>query len=707
MKLQSILLSVLLVGTSAECLATESKPSAREVYLNYLSKVASTVQLHYTHSGSGSVKVELRITPKGSVESVVPTTSCPEALKQEVIRAIRNSEPLGPTPFSDIAPVTVGVCLNFNGSSISLDESVRFIPSRLANFLQANGSNLTKTGNVQQGLKQLLLAAELAPSRSIYEQLSEAYLKIGQSKSNPQAIVDFEQSVYCNPSNRAARLYLDAGLIDIGKDPTSAAVRYKMYQERLASGNKRCAIAELIEAQRITPKAEWKSEIERLQVAELPAVMREQPGHRSYGNLKSPYHDWEELMTSGTAKLADNDFERAADDFHRAAMAVPYTNTSSLLKAHTPEETYRLNLATTAEASSLRLASVHLENAVALLEQVLESNQTQKKEDSLLQAFALFELGLLQLKRGDSAMNSLARAVECLSKRDVSMILELGVMKNSLACAQISQQKNAEDALNSIAGTQYLRRWYLGEQHPAVANGWPVTHLPERFSDEILPRARADFEAVENSLQGMSPDAPAVINISEYAKVLMADRQFTTAIRLLNRSLELKLGLTKEKSETAIILDDLCALGACNNTIQNYADATKNYELAMKIVGSTGSMRPFLTERALLLDALALNAERAGDNNKSEQLLKSALEFREKRFCANHPDIATAQISLANFYIRAGRLNQAKPLLESADKIRANLFGRYWTGFPDFDDYCKRVKQSWLQVPQEKNDSKS
>lgn len=678
--------------------------SPQEQYMTYFESVAKKIGEQCKDLPAEPLTIEVRIRADGKLDKTIPLTQASAGYRQSVISAIDKAGPFGPPPFADLLGATIGIPLDINGPSVSVDRSALTVPSRTTPILWSRSEKLLNEGQFDEALKLQLMVEQLNPNRFVREGIGKTYYKQAvalREKHSPTMIAALERSIAYNPTYKQSSIDLDSALLEQGKDPTSGPTRYAMAQEHLHSGNKLCAIAELMEACSLNQNDKWQSELTELKksVFETQASMSSLADKMPTSTPTSPYANATKHLNSGLDLLFQRKYTDAAVEYDSASSAVPFLGPSTLVRSHTKTELGLIQVAMTGKAIALRLAG-KADEAAILFNRISETNAEQKREDSLDCAEALSELAILQHSQGqdNKAVTALTASLEALTRFSSFSALEITDVSATLG-GILRQTEQDKSGLAKLQSSQWTRRIVLGEQHPDFANGWPQPAPGHGFKEDFLPRAKNDLEAIEASLNGSQPDLTMALAMEQYAGLLIVDHQFQSATDLLTRSMAIKQKLGGNLTPRQ--LDELCELASCSIATSSPKQAVTYYESALDVLSHSTSLPPLpMTCRLLIIDGIANAAERANDTVKAEENYKTALQIRRDWYWHDHPDVATSLVSLANFYIRNDRIAEAEPLLSEANSIREKVFGHAsWPGFPAMDVYAVNVKQRFQQTP--------
>ena len=217
-----------------------------------------------------------------------------------------------------------------------------------------------------------------------------------------------------------------------------------------------------------------------------------------------------------------------------------------------------------------------------------------------------------------------------------------------------------------------IREKAQGPEHPDLAS--PLNNLALLYwykgdyakAEPLYRRALA----IREKEQG--PEHPGIADFLNNLALLHQDRgDYANAERLFQRALAIREKATGP--EHPLLATGLHNLAFLYWIKGDYAKAEPLYQRALAIREAQGLDHPHL---ATFLNNLAILYQGRGDYAKAEPLYQRALAIVEKVLGGEHPFVASTLNNLAAIYREKGDYGKAEPLLQRALAIREKALGR-------------------------------
>ena len=239
----------------ASGVAVKIKAAPSPIVLNaYLQTVKKRIE-HYWYPAKASkahATVAFRITKDGRSYWVELTDASPvEAVNQSAQDAIFYSSPFPPLPASFADHLDLAVDFNSEYQPLFHLSYSRPIESKLsgAQHLLSSAVAYSKEGKVEGAIELLKKASELNPfDIRVRDKLTEAYLRLAQTKPSDSAITLVHQALLLDHDNAAARAKLNQLISGSEKDPENFQVRVNMAREYAKANQYDDAVCEYGEA---------------------------------------------------------------------------------------------------------------------------------------------------------------------------------------------------------------------------------------------------------------------------------------------------------------------------------------------------------------------------------------------------------------------------------------------------------------------------
>lgn len=231
--------------------------------------------------------------------------------------------------------------------------------------------------------------------------------------------------------------------------------------------------------------------------------------------------------------------------------------------------------------------------------------------------------------------------------------------------AMASVQEELQEQLEHAAELNVTAPWpesqaILDEIKPLLDHATPdqyATYQNLRIRNLALNgHLSTALERIEDLLDHEMPEHQRLNTLLRGANLAMNARRFEMAFDYLNRSLDLE-----SRVDHADLPTDVYSLAAdMLKGVGKYKDAIAHGEMAVEVARKRGDARPECIARMGLSDAYLASDETDAAMQSYRHTLESCRQANDPVF------VATAEFGLGDTLRKAGRLDQAEPLLQSA-----------------------------------------
>lgn len=316
------------------------------------------------------------------------------------------------------------------------------------------------------------------------------------------------------------------------------------------------------------------------------------------------------------------------------------------------------------------------QRAEALLEQAASEflDPAVARPDQAAQALAELSRSMSDRQYGEQAV-AVARRALALREREGEP-RALADAYDTLALAQVANSQYAE-AERSFGQSQRLRRKHAMSQSPdeRAAMLGNLGQLYRRRGE--LKRAEQAFrEALEIARDSGARTVATQINQFALAKVLFGQGRAAETWRELLENLELARDLYGEESD--MVANIHVDLGDAASDLGDYRQSGEHYRAALAIMAKVAGPRSL--DYARVLNNYAALADERGDVAEAERLWREALSIRRQHLDPQERRVLRVESGMGRMLARAGRADEAAPLIDHALGQWRKLYGEDLAG---------------------------
>ncbi|MEH6418213.1 protein kinase domain-containing protein [Pseudomonas sp. CGJS7] len=291
------------------------------------------------------------------------------------------------------------------------------------------------------------------------------------------------------------------------------------------------------------------------------------------------------------------------------------------------------------------------------------------RPDQAAQALAELSLSLSDRQYGAQAVAAARQALAL--RQDGGDPRALADAYDTLGLAQVADSHYA-DAEVSFRSSQDLRRKHAMSQSPQQ-RAQMLGNLGQLYRRRgELKRAEAAYrEALDLARRNGAHTVAAQVHQFYLAKVLYGQGRVEETRRELVDNLALARDLYGEQSD--MVANIHVDIADAAQDLGDYRQAGEHYRVALAIMSKVAGARSL--DYARVLNNYALLVDERGDLIQAESLLREALSIRRAHLDTEERRVLRVESSLGRMLARAGRGEEARPLIERALTVWRQRYG--------------------------------